>query len=140
MSLNESGEMYLETVYILSLRKTTVRSVDVAEWMNYSKPSVSRGIGLLRDAGYIRTDINGSITLTEEGRHAASRIYEKHTVLRDALINIGIDEATAAEDACRIEHVISEKSFAAIKQYLEQNRVAKERIDTENHSRPSETD
>lgn len=133
MTLNESGEMYLETVYILSLRKTPVRSVDVAEWMNYSKPSVSRGIGLLREGGYIRTDKNGSITLTDEGQKAASRIYEKHTVLRDALINLGIDEATAAEDACRIEHVISEKSFAAIKRYLEQNQIAEE-----HNSHPSE--
>ncbi len=120
MSLNESGEMYLETIYILSMRKHAVRSIDVADFMNYSKPSVSRGIGLLKQKGYISVDGNGHISLTEEGKSIAGGIYEKHTVLRDALIALGIDEETAAEDACRIEHVISERSFSTIKKHVEE--------------------
>lgn len=118
MSLNESGEMYLEAIYLLSARKQPVRSIDIAEYMNYSKPSVSRAVGLLKKNGYITVERDGAITLTAEGKKAAGGVYEKHTVLRDALIAIGVDEKTAAEDACRIEHIISETSFAAIKQYL----------------------
>lgn len=114
MALQESGEMYLETIYILSQNSPYVRSIDVAEYMGYSKPSVSRGIGLLKQGGYLTADDDGYLTLTELGRQIATKIYERHTVIRDMLIHLGVDEKTAAVDACRIEHVISDESFRAI--------------------------
>lgn len=126
MLLNESAEMYLETIYILSMKKSSVRSIDVADFMNYSKPSVSRGVGLLKKKGYIVVDSQGYISLTDEGSKMARGIYEKHTVLRDALIFLGVDEETAAEDACRMEHIISEKSFLAIKKDLEEKKNKEE--------------
>lgn len=118
MPLKESGEMYLETIYILTNSKNDVRSIDVAEYMNFTKPSVSRGVGLLKKQGYITVDQNGYITLTEEGTAAGKKIYERHIVLTDALKTLGVDEEIAAADACRIEHVISEKTFVKIKEYL----------------------
>lgn len=118
MALHESAEMYLETIYQLSQERACVRSVDVAEQMGYSKPSVSRAVGLLKQGGYLLMDNDGSLTLTEHGRAAAEKVYERHTVLTRLLVSFGVDETTAAEDACKIEHVISDTSFDAIKQHL----------------------
>ncbi len=115
MSLQESGEMYLETILILSKKSPFVRSIDVAEYMNYSKPSVSRAVGILKSSGYITVDKGGYLTLTDEGRSIAEKIYERHTVISDLLVSIGVDQETATEDACRVEHVISDKTFEAIK-------------------------
>ncbi|MCI5897427.1 MAG: metal-dependent transcriptional regulator [Firmicutes bacterium] len=120
MSLKESGEMYLESIYVLKQSKQSVRSIDVAEYMNFTKPSVSRAIGLLKKQGYIVVDKDGYISFTDDGEKIAGKIYERHTVLTNVLKAIGIDEKTAAEDACRIEHVISEKTFDSIKEYLQQ--------------------
>ena len=114
MVLQESGEMYLETIYILAQKSSYVRSIDVAEYMGFSKPSVSRGMGLLKQGGYLTADKDGALTLTELGRQTAEKIYERHTVLRDMLIHLGVDEKTAAQDACRMEHIISEETFRAI--------------------------
>ena len=118
MSLKPSGEMYLESIYVLCKTKSAVRSVDVAEHMGFSKPSVSRGVGLLKADGLIKLDENGFISLTEKGSSLAKKIYERHTILSRALTLLGVDEQTAAEDACRIEHIISDKSFAAIKKHM----------------------
>ena len=118
MAMYESGEMYLETIYILSQKSSAVRSIDVGEYMGYSKPSVSRAVGLLKKDGYITTDKTGYITLTEAGRALAERIYERHTVLTGMFVNLGVSEAVAAEDACRIEHCISDETFAAIKAHM----------------------
>ena len=119
MSLHESAEMYLETIYVLSQDSSAVRSIDVAEHMGYSKPSVSRAVGLLRQGGYLLVDANGFLTLTEEGQAVAEKIFERHTVLTAMLTALGVDEATASEDACRIEHVISDASFEAIRRHVE---------------------
>lgn len=118
MNLQESGEMYLETIYILSQEKGAVRSVDVGEYMGYSKPSVSRAVGLLRQGGYIEVDAGGHITLTDEGRLRAEKTYERHRVLTDAFRRLGVSEEVAAEDACKIEHVISDETFDAVKHFL----------------------
>ena len=118
MVLHESAEMYLETIYTLSLNSTSVRSIDVAEALNYSRPSVSRAVGLLKKDGYLLMDEEGFLTLTEEGRALAERIYERHTVLTAALEALGVDKETAAEDACKIEHDISDRSFEAIKAHM----------------------
>jgi len=118
MSMHESAEMYLETIYTLSLNSTCVRSIDVAEAMNYSRPSVSRAVGLLKKDGYLLMDGEGFLTLTEEGRALAERIYERHTVLTAALEALGVDKETAAEDACKIEHDISDRTFEAIKAHM----------------------
>ena len=115
MPLQESGEMYLETIYILSQKSDEVRAIDVGEYMGYSKPSVSRGLGLLKQEALAETDSRGYIKLTPEGENRAKRIYERHVLLTKLLTNIGVDEKTAAEDACRIEHYISDKTFEAIK-------------------------
>ena len=117
MHLQESGEMYLETVYILTQKSDSVRSIDICEYMGYSKPSVSRAVGLLRDGGYITVDGKGYITLTEEGRAVALKMFERHTMLTNFLVKIGVDKKTASEDACKIEHHISEESFNAIKNH-----------------------
>ncbi len=117
MHLQESGEMYLETIYVLS-KNGVVRSLDVAEYMGFSKPSVSRAVGLLKQGGYLIMDRDGSLTLTEEGLGVAKKIYERHTLLSDFLVRLGVDEKTAAEDACKIEHNISDESFAAIKRHV----------------------
>lgn len=118
MRLLESGEMYLETIHILSLKGGHVRSLDVAEYMGFSKPSVSRAVGLLRNGGYIVVDEDGYITLTDAGHGVAEKIYERHTVLTDFLSSLGVNAETAAEDACKIEHDISDESFRAIKQLM----------------------
>ena len=120
MAMQESGEMYLETIYVLSQQSGSVRSIDVAEEMGYSKPSVSRAVGLLKNAGLLLMDETGSLKLTEAGEEKAKRIYERHTVLSRLLMNLGVDEATATEDACRIEHYISDRSFEAIKAHMRQ--------------------
>ena len=117
MQLQESGEMYLETILILSQRGA-VRSLDVAEYMHFSKPSVSRAVSLLKNGGFIIVDKNGFIELTDAGREVADSIYERHRLLTSLLTMLGVDEETAAEDACKIEHDISEKSFEAIKKHV----------------------
>ena len=118
MSLQESGEMYLETVYILSQKSQNVRAIDIGEYMGYSKPSVSRALSILKKGEYITVDPNGSITLTETGLKVASTMYERHTVLSEMLMRLGVDEKTAVADACRIEHVISDQSFKAIQDHM----------------------
>ena len=118
MAIQESGEMYLETILILSQKQKTVRSIDVAEEMAFSKPSVSRAMGILKKGGYIAIDTLGHITLTESGREAAERIYERHRILSEILMRLGVPEQTASEDACKMEHYISDTSFAAIKEHL----------------------
>lgn len=120
MAMQESGEMYLETIYVLSQQSGSVRSIDVAEEMGYSKPSVSRAVGLLKNAGLLLMDETGGLKLTEAGEEKAKRIYERHTVLSRLLMNLGVDEKTATEDACRIEHYISDRSFEAIKAHMRQ--------------------
>lgn len=119
MGLKPSGEMYLETIYVLCKEKSAVRSIDVAEHMNYSKPSVSRAVGLLKKENYITVDKDGYITLTTDGLLFAQKIYERHTVLSQVLMMLGIDEKTAAEDACKIEHVISDQSFESLKKFMD---------------------
>lgn len=118
MHLKESGEMYLETILILSRKNGGVRSIDISEYMSYSKPSVSRAMGLLRSDGYITVDGGGYITLTESGKKIAEKIYERHTVLAEALKMLGVSEPAATADACKIEHDISDESFEAIKRHL----------------------
>ena len=118
MALQESGEMYLETIYILLKENPTVRAIDVGEHMGFSKPSVSRAMGLLRDSGYITTDGSGYISLTDSGRQIAEKIYERHTLLTEMFVSLGVARETAAEDACKIEHVISDETFAAIKRFV----------------------
>ena len=115
--MQESGEMYLETILILKGKRDTVRAIDVAEDMGFSKPSVSRALSILKDEGCIAVDEKGSITLTRKGSRIAKKIYERHVVLSDMLMALVVDQKTALEDACRIEHVISDKTFAAIKQH-----------------------
>lgn len=118
MHLQESGEMYLETIYILSKKSESVRSLDVAEYMGFSKPSVSRAVGILKEGGYIHVDKEGFITLLPAGREVAHKIYERHTVLTKMLMKLGVDEKTAAEDACKMEHDISDESFEAIRRHI----------------------
>ena len=118
MRIQESGEMYLETILILSKEKTCVRSIDVCEYMGYSKPSISRAVSLLRNNGYVDMDDRGYLSLTDSGRAIAEKIYERHQVLSKILISLGVDEKAAAEDACRIEHVISDDTFTAIKDHV----------------------
>ena len=120
MTIRESGEMYLETIYILSQRSSEVRSIDVGAYMGYSKPSVSRAIGLLKKDGLVNMDGKGYLTLTDAGEKRAKVIYERHLLLSQLLVNIGVDEETALEDACRIEHYISEKTFEAIKNHVKE--------------------
>lgn len=120
--MQESGEMYLETILILKGKKDIVRAIDIAEDMGFSKPSVSRGLSILKDENCIAVDEKGSITLTRKGSQIAKKIYERHVVLSDMLIALGVDKKTALEDACRIEHVISDKSFAAIKKHIAESK------------------
>ena len=120
MTIRESGEMYLETIYILSQKSSEVRSIDVGAYMGYSKPSVSRAIGLLKKDGLVNMDRQGFLTLTDAGEKRAKVIYERHLLLSKLLVNIGVDEETASEDACRIEHYISEKTFEAIKNHVKE--------------------
>ena len=118
MALQESGEMYLETIYVLSQKSNAVRAIDIGDYMGYSKPSVSRALGLLKDEGLIRKDKDSFIKLTQAGEILAKRIYERHTVLTKLLVGLGVDEETATEDACRVEHYISDKTFDAIKAHM----------------------
>ena len=120
MNVRESGEMYLETIFILSQKSSDVRAIDVGAYMGFSKPSVSRAIGLLKKEGLVLTDAQGYIKLTEAGEDRAKRIYERHTLLSQLFINLGVDEETAAEDACRVEHYLSDKTFEAIKKHVKQ--------------------
>ena len=119
MSIHESGQMYLETIYIFSQNKSYVRAIDVGGHLGYSKPSVSRAMSILKKNGYVLVDADGAITLTESGMEIARTMYTRHTVLSEMLMRLGVDEKTATEDACRIEHVISEESFLAVKKHLE---------------------
>ena len=120
MALHESAEMYLETIYVLS-QQQAVRSIDVAEHMGYSKPSVSRAMGLLKKGGFIEIAPDGAITLTDSGADVAQKIYERHTLLSSLLQELGVSPETAAEDACRIEHAISDESFEAIKKHIQEH-------------------
>ena len=119
MALQESGEMYLETILILSEKQGQVRSVDISEHMGYSKPSVSRAVGLLKAGNYITMEDDGHIVLTEEGRAVAQKILSRHTLLTQFLQSIGVDADTASADACKMEHVISDETFSAIKNHIE---------------------
>ena len=118
MKIHESGEMYLETILILSRKGKNVRSIDVCEEMGFSKPSVSRAVGLLRTGGYINVDKDGYITLTDIGEEHAAKIYDRHNILTKFLISIGVDEQTASNDACKMEHVMSDETLEAIKKQL----------------------
>ena len=119
MHIQESGEMYLETIFVLSQKSSAVRSIDVCEYMGFSKPSVSRAMGLLKNAGYVEADENGYLSLTKEGRELAEKIYERHTVLTQFLVKLGVNEAVASEDACKMEHHMSDETFEAMKRFIE---------------------
>ena len=118
MSIHESGEMYLETIHILQEKNGSVRSVDISEHMGYSKPSVSRAVGLLKSGGYITVSKEGFITLTETGTQRAQKIYARHTLLTQVLTMLGVSKETADEDACKIEHAISDETFQALQNYV----------------------
>ena len=118
MNLQESGEMYLETILILTQEKSFVRAIDIGEYMGFSKPSVSRALGLLKSGGFVTVGDGGGVSLTETGKEVAEKIYERHQILTRFLSDIGVDPEVAAEDACRMEHVISDKSFGAIKAHF----------------------
>ena len=119
MILQESGEMYLETIYVLTKNEKNVRSIDVVEYMGFSKPSVSRAIGLLKNGGYVTVDEDGHLALTDIGLDSAKKIYDRHNILTEMLVKLGVSRETAANDACKIEHVISDESFNAIRRTLE---------------------
>ena len=118
MQLQESGQMYLETIFILTGGGRQVRSIDVCEYMGFSKPSVSRAIGLLKNGGFITVDADGYITLTDEGREVATQTYERHRVINAFLVSIGVPEEIASADACKMEHHMSDESFAALKKHI----------------------
>ncbi|MBR3974502.1 MAG: metal-dependent transcriptional regulator [Clostridia bacterium] len=119
MHLQESGEMYLETIYVLLQKSSAVRSIDVGEYMGFSKPSVSRAMGLLKKAGYVETDESGYLSLTKEGKELAEKIYERHTVLTQFLVKLGVSETVASEDACKMEHHMSDETFEAMKRFIQ---------------------
>ena len=121
MSLQESGQMYLETIYVLSKKSSSVRAIDVGEYMGYSKPSVSRAMSLLKSGGYVISDEDGFLFLTDLGREVAEKMFERHTLITKFLCAIGVDEETAVDDACKMEHVISDASFEAIKKHAERH-------------------
>ena len=123
MHIQESGEMYLEAIYVLSQQSAHVRSVDVGEYLGYSKPSVSRAVGLLKSGGYVLMDKDGTLNLTERGLEVAGKIYERHTVISSMLQRLGVGEATAVADACKIEHAISDESFEAIKAHIQKMKT-----------------
>lgn len=127
MALQESGEMYLESIYLLLKNRKDIHAIDICEYLGYSKPSVSRAMGILKNGGYIVVDEDSHIRLTDEGLKIAETMYERHTILTNLLTSIGVDDITAAEDACKIEHVISETSFEAIKDYFNRKN---EKVDT----------
>ena len=118
MVIQESGEMYLETIRVLQEKTGHVRSTDIADYMGYSKPSVSRAVGILKNGGLIQVEKDGGIILTEAGRAVADKIYERHTLLTQLLVALGVSKETAAEDACKMEHAISDETFQAIKTHL----------------------
>ena len=120
MKIHESAENYLETIYILSKKKPQVRSIDIVNELHFSKPSISVAMKNLRENGYVVMDQDGFITLTDAGKAIALTIYERHVLLSEWLIQLGVDEKTALEDACRIEHVISAESFEAINRFRHQ--------------------
>ena len=122
MRLQESGEMYIETIYVLTKNRAYVRSIDVSEYMGYSKPSVSRAIGLLKKGGLVTVNEDGHLFLTDSGLDVARKLYERHTLLSGFLMDIGVDQQTATDDACKIEHVISDKTFEAIKNYAQNKK------------------
>ena len=122
MVLQESGQMYLESIYVLLKERPDVRSIDVCEYMNFSKPSVSRAIGLLKESGYVAVDPSGYLSLTESGFTVAEKMFERHTLLTKLFISLGIGEETASEDACKIEHVISDDTFNALKKHFDEKR------------------
>lgn len=121
MHLQESGEMYLETIFVLSRKNNQVRSIDVGEYMGFSKPSVSRAVGLLKQGGYVTVDGDGALSLTESGRQVAEKIYERHTVLTEFLVSIGVERQIASQDACKMEHDISDQTFEAMKRHALQS-------------------
>lgn len=118
--MRESGEMYLETILILTNQNNSVRSIDIAEYMNYSKPSISRAVNNLKNDGYIIIDDRGNIALTKNGRDIAEKVYERHLILTEMFEALGVDHETAVDDACKIEHVISDETFAAFKKHLKE--------------------
>ena len=118
MALQESGEMYLETIYVLSKTNSHVRSIDISEHMGYSKPSISRAMSILKQDGYILVDSDGFITLSDTGRSVAEKIFDRHTLLSGILMRLGVSPEVAADDACKIEHAISDESFEAIKRHV----------------------
>ena len=121
MNLQESGEMYLESIYVLTKENNYVRSIDVCDYMGFSKPSVSRAIGLLKSGGYVAVSNEGYLSLTDIGREVAEKIYARHELITAFLVNLGVEREVASTDACKIEHVISDESFAAIKSLVEGN-------------------
>ena len=118
MHIQESGEMYLETIHVLLKKNGNVRSIDISEHMGYSKPSISRAVGLLKNGGYITVDKGGFIHLTDSGLAIAQKIFERHTTLTQLLVNLGVSPDVASEDACKLEHAISDESFNAIKRFV----------------------
>lgn len=121
LNIHESAEDYLERILMLSKKMSKVRSIDIAVDMNYSKPSISRAIKNLKENGYINVDANGNITLTEKGLEIANRIFERHTILTKIFVALGVSKETAASDACKVEHDLSQETFDALKKYLEKN-------------------
>lgn len=121
MQLQESGEMYLETILVLSQKKPAVRAIDIVEYRQFSKPSVSRALGLLKAGGFVTVEENGHIRLTEAGRAVAEKIYTRHTVLTKVLTSLGVPEAVAAADACKMEHVISDETFEALQTHIREH-------------------
>ena len=124
MHIQESGEMYLESIYVLSKKGGQGRCVDVGEYLGYSKPSVSRAVGLLKKGGYLLMDKDGHLTLTDTGLEIAQKIYDRHTLLARVLMKLGVSEDVATADACKLEHAISDESYEAIKSYLNKIETA----------------
>ncbi len=122
MNIQESGEMYLESIYVLNKQHGNVRSIDVCDYLGYSKPSVSRAVGLLKNGGYLIMESDGRLTLTDLGNEIAQKIYQRHTILTKLLVSLGVSEQTAAEDACKLEHHISDETFNAIKKYIQKSK------------------
>lgn len=123
MALYESGQMYLEAIYVLSQKSSAVRAIDIGAYLGYTKPSVSRALGILKKGGFIAVDSDGYVTLSDTGLAFSEQLYERHTVLTKMLVSLGVDEKTAAEDACRIEHVISDESFSAVKKHFLEHKI-----------------
>ncbi|MEE1054042.1 MAG: metal-dependent transcriptional regulator [Acutalibacteraceae bacterium] len=122
MNIKESGEMYLEAIYVLNKKTGNVRSIDICDYLGYSKPSVSRAMSLLKNGGYVIMDTEGFLSLTDLGVEIAEKIYNRHTTLTDLLVKLGVTPETAAQDACKMEHIISDETFNAIKRHIEKNK------------------